>query len=461
MTKISIIDGGFLLTESHHSPKHVGALLILELPRGKGPAWLRKLLHEMKQAPPGFPFNQKLKAGNTLQQELEPDEHFEIDYHVRHSVLPRPGSDDQLLDVVARLHANLLDRERPLWEFHLIEGLSNRRFAFYTKIHHVLCDGITFAHWFNDSGSLVPEDKETHTIWQRDATPASHEDDDIGYTQMIMDGVKFLGGSIKTAIGVSTLSAKLLQRRFFEGDSNIVLPLSAPKTSLNVATGAARNLAICKYPLAEVRAIAKSQGASINDLIMTLCDLAVNRYFRETGHAPEEPLVAYMPVNLRTDNEQEDGNLISLIQVKMASEHDDPLVSLQQIRKSSKSAREVFSHAARPAIQIYTLLVALMSLGEEVLKLDKLLPPAINLVISNVPGSREKLYFRGAEVLDIYPVSTLPPMTALNVTACSYAGTFYFGLISGRTAIPNLKKLTACLDEAYSELGQLTGVIEN
>jgi len=455
MTKLPTIDVGFLLTESHHSPKHVAGLQIFRLPKGKGPAWLRKLLNEMRQVPPGYPFSQRLKK-DVIQPELEFDDHFEISYHVRHTVLPGPGSDEQLLDVVARIHANLLDRERPLWEFHLIEGLSGRRFAFYTKIHHVLCDGITFARWFAESGSRSATDMNSRPIWQRDETPGAGNDEDVSYAQMIIDGVKMLGGGFKTALGVSALSAKLLQRRFLDGDSNIALPLSAPRTALNVAPGAARNLTITQYPLEEVRAIAHSQGGSINDLVMTICDLAINRYFEETGQAPEEPLIAYMPVNLRHEKEQDNRNLISLLQVKMASAHEDPLAALQEIIKSSRSAREVFSGASRPAIQYYTLLVALLSQAEETLKLGKFLPPAINMVISNVPGPRKTMYFRGAEALEVYPISTLPPMTALNLTACSYVDTLYFGLVSGRTAVPDLQKLTNYLDEAYAELREIT-----
>jgi len=457
MTKLATIDVGFLLTESHHSPKHVAGLQIFRLPKGKGTAWLRKLLDEMRQVPPGYPFNQRLKK-DVIQPELEFDDHFEIDYHVRHTVLPGPGSKEQLLDVVARMHANLLDRERPLWEFHLIEGLSGRRFAFYTKIHHVLCDGVTFARWLVESGSQSATDMNSRPIWQRDEIPEAEDDEDISYAQMIIDGMKMLGGGFRTALGVSALSAKLLQRRFLDGDSNIALPLSAPRTALNVAPGAARNLTFTQYPLEEVRAIAHSQGGSINDLVLTLCDLAVNRYFEETGQAPEEPLVAYMPVNLRHEKEQDNRNLISLLQVKMASAHEDPLAALQEIIKSSQSAREVFSGASRPAIQYYTLLVALLSQFEETLKLNKILPPAINMVISNLPGPRKTMYFSGAEAVEIYPVSTLPPMTALNVTACSYAGTMFFGLVSGRTAVPELQKLTGYLDEAYSKLKELTGV---
>ena len=178
---------------------------------------------------------------------------------------------------------------------------------------------MTFGRWFNESSSLSQADKKTPPIWHRDESPRDI-DGDMSYAQMIVEGVKMLGGGVKTALGISALSAKLVQRRFFEGNLDIALPLSAPKTRLNVATGAARNLTITQYPLDEFRAIAKSQKVSINDVVMTICDLAVSRYCEEAHDAPDAPLVAYMPVNLRTDNDQEDGNLISLIQVKAGFE---------------------------------------------------------------------------------------------------------------------------------------------
>jgi diacylglycerol O-acyltransferase len=458
LTRLSLIDGGFLLTESHHSPKHVAALIILQLPKGKGVAWLRSMLDEMKQWPPCFPFNQRLKAQPGPLYELEPDPGFEMNYHVRHTVLPGPGNDRQLLDVVARMHANLLDRGRPLWEFHLIEGLSGRRFAFYIKIHHALADGITIGRWLENTSAHSATDLGTPPIWAHEENTGDREESGINYLQMAFDGVRLLGGGVKTAIGVAGLTAKILQRRFWEGDSRIALPFSAPKTPINVMPGAARKISITSFPLTAVKAIGKAQGASVNDVIMTLCDIAVSRYFDLHDDTPDGPLVAYMPVNIRTSEEEGDGNLVTLLQVKLASRHDNPLANLQEVRESIVSARNVYSGASRDAVQYYALMVALVSLAEEMLGLHKVFRPVENLVISNVPGSRETLYFRGAEQIGLYPVSTLPPMTALNVTVCSYAGTLYFGLIAGRTAVPDLDVLTSYLDDALIELADATGV---
>jgi diacylglycerol O-acyltransferase len=458
MTRLSTIDSGFLLTESHHSPKHIGALMVFQLPPGKGAAWLRKLLDDMRQFAPGFPLNQRIRSVAGIIFELEEDEHFELDYHVRHTVLPRPGNDRQFHDVLARLHANLLDRDRPLWEFHLIEGLADRRFAFYCKIHHALCDGITFGRWIDESTTTSAGDMSLRPIWARDEDPDDRDDHDVDYVQMITDGVKTLGGGLKTALGLSAITAKMVQRRFFDRDSHVALPLSAPRTSINVHTGAARAVSFTSYSLEDLRSAGRFAGASINDVVMTLCDMAVSRYFEAHGDAPEGPLVAYMPVNIRTGDNDESGNLVTLLQVKLASNHEEPLASLAEVRDSIVSAREVYSGASSTAVQYYSLMVALMSQFEEVLNLDKFLPPVNNLVISNVPGSRVKRYLRGAEVVGMYPVSTLPPITALNVTACSFAGTMYFGLIAGRTAIPDLDLLTSYLDDAFRDLTTATGV---
>lgn len=466
MTRLSTIDAGFLLTESQHSPKHVGGLVVLSLPKGKGPAWLRKLLAEMKEASPGFPFNHKLQPGSHLQPELVLDEAFDIDYHVRHTVLPHPGDDRQLTELIARLHSTLLDRDRPLWEFHLIEGLQDRRFAMFTKIHHSVTDGLTFARWFVASCSASAADRSTPPVWHQPPAAAGEVEDEPSLLQLLSDGVRLFGGGVATAAGLSTLSARLLLRRVFAREVTIPLPLSAPRTALNAVTGAARAFAITNYPLKEIKAVGKSRGCSVNDVLMTVTDLAVNRYFREHGSPVDDPLIAYMPVNLRAKEGQGDGpgggqgdgNLISLLQVCLAREHDDPLETLRQIHASSRGAREVYSSASRSVVQYYSLMVALMTLAEEYLKLDKWLPPAINLVISNVPGPRRHLYFRGARIESVYPVSTLPPLTALNVTANSYAGTLYLGLVAGRSSIPDLARLTEHFDEACAELKSLTGI---
>ena len=455
MAKLSLVDTGFLLTEAPNSPKHVACVQVWRLPKGKGSAWLRRLLADLKQGPAGFPFNQKLREKIPLQPELVRDPHIDMDYHVRHTVLPHPGDDEQMWKTVSRLHSNALDRERPLWEFHLIEGLSDRRFAFYTKIHHALEDGITIARWFSESGSAGPSDLATAPIWHGEKKRSWRRGKEPTYATLIGEGISVFGGGIRTALDMTTLTMRLINRRFFEKNRDVTLPLSAPKTPLNVVPGAARYLTATRFPLDGVKSIAHRQGVTVNDVLLTLCDLSLARYFEDRGEPLKDPLVVYMPVNLREKSDTETGNLVSLLQVRLASERSDPLEALHQIRASSITAREVFSGFGRPAIQLYSLTVALLSLFEETLKLDKVLPPVQNLVISNVPGPRQTLYFRGAEGIAAYPISTLPPMTALNITANSYAGVMHVGLAAARSAMPDLDRLAAHMDDVYAELDKI------
>ncbi|MEJ2400804.1 MAG: wax ester/triacylglycerol synthase family O-acyltransferase [Xanthomonadales bacterium] len=456
MSKVSLIDNGFLLTESPSSPKHVAGLQILRLPPRKGSAWLRSLLAQLKNEPPGYPFDQKLRYRIPLYPDLVEDSDIDMDYHVRHTVLPAPGDDAQLWKTVSRLHANLLDRQRPLWEFHLIEGLSDRRFAFYTKFHHALADGVTINRWFSESGSPSPDDRSAPAIWHGQKPAARVKGREPTYTELINEGIRVFGGGLRTALDMTTLGARLLQRRFIDGDFDITFPLGAPRTRLNVIPGAARSLTATVFPMDDVKRIAHSQEVTVNDVLLTICDAAVTRYFADKGDAPDEPLVAYMPVNLRTREDADAGNLVSLLQVRLASDREDLLNAMQEIRQASRTAREVFSGFGRPAIQLYALTVALLSLFEETLHLDRFMNPVNNLVISNLPGPPEPLYFRGAECLRAIPISTLAPMTALNVTANSYAGLMNVGLVAGRTAVPDIDALAAHLDGVFEELKELT-----
>ena len=457
MSKLSLIDYGFLLTESHHSPKHVGCLQTFKLPPRKGSAWLRQMLASLKDEKPGYPFNQRVSFSNPLQPDWVRERNVDMDYHVRHTVLPHPGDDEQLWKMASRLHSNLLDRERPLWEFHLIEGLSDRRFAFYIKIHHAMADGVTISRWFSESGAEDPKEMGSPAIWHGQKHRRGNKGKEPSYADLVTEGIKVFGGGVRTAMDMATLTVRLVQRRFLEGNRDITFPMSAPRTRFNVVPGAARNLTATEFALDEVKAIANDQEVTVNDVLLTICDLAVNRYFTDKGEPLNEPLVVYMPVNLRTKQDEEGGNLVSLLQVRMSSSQEDPLLALHQVSQSSVTAREVFSGFGRPAIQLYALTVALLSLFEETLKLDKVLRPVNNMVISNVPGPPKTLYFRGAESLRAYPISTLPPMTALNVTANSYAGIMHVGLVAGRTAIPDLDLLTRHMDEVFAEMKELAG----
>jgi len=452
MSKLTALDSAFLLLETREIPAHVAMLQIFELPKGKGSAWLGSMMDELRQHPPGAPFNLRVKTHLAGLPEMVVDQDFDIDYHLRHTVLPKPGNDEQLRNVVARLHGNLLDRDRPLWEFHLIEGLEGRRFAFYIKIHHAICDGATFAKWMSESTDLRRSHQPMKPIWERAIRQPSPTE------RPWLDTLQAPGNMLRTytnlGLGLGQLGAKLLRERFVKHDKNIALPLSAPSTALNAPLTPARNLAFTSFPLADLKAIGRPFEATINDVVLALCDAALRRYLGEQGQAPDKPLVAMVPVNLRVSGSTAEGNQVTALQVKLGGENEDPASRLRTVRESMRAARAVYSDIPSAASQAYSLLVTgLGALGMS-LKLEGIMPPPLNLIISNVPGPRETRYFNGAELQASWPVSGIAPMTVINVTVYSYAGDLYFGLISARRAIPHLQDLKLCIDEVFAEFQQ-------
>jgi diacylglycerol O-acyltransferase len=189
-------------------------------------------------------------------------------------------------------------------------------------------------------------------------------------------------------------------------------------------------------------------------VVLALCDAALRRYLGEQGQAPDKPLVAMVPVNLRVSGSTAEGNQVTALQVKLGGKNEDPASRLRTVRESMRAARQVYSDIPSAASQAYSLIVTgLGALGMS-LKLEGIMPPPLNLIISNVPGPRETRYFNGAELLASWPVSGIAPMTVINVTVYSYAGDLYFGLISARRAIPHLQDLKLCIDEVFAEFQQ-------
>ena len=446
--RLSSLDSLFLWVESREIPAHVAALQIYRLPKGKGSAWLQKLMTRLREYPPGSPFNLRLESGFDPRPQLVEDEDFDADYHLRHTVLPHPGSEEQLRKVVARLQGNLIDRDRPLWEFHLIEGLENRRFAFYIKIHHAICDGATFSKWMSESCSSSP-DANTPPVWARPRKRGTHTHRPWLESLQAPVGLARTGRDV--SLGLAKVAGRMVKQRYIDGNPDITMPLSGPHTAFNVELSASRNLAFSAYPVDELKAMGRSHGSTLNDVILAICDGALRRYLAEQGQIPEKPLVALVPINLRPPGDVVEGNYVASLQVKLGGEGQGPVDRLKTVSRTVRTAKELFTGLPMSAAQAYSFATAGIAALGQTFHLAGVMPPPINLIISNVPGPRETRYFQGAKLEAVYPVSGVAPMTALNVTVYSYAGTLYVGLISGRRALPHLDDLNLCMDEVYEE----------
>ena len=448
MTRLSAVDALFLAVETREMPAHVAGLQVFRLPDGKDSAWLQEMMAELREHPPGPPFDQRVHTSLTGLPELVEDEDFEIDYHLRHTVLPSPGNEEQLYRVLTRMHANLLDRDRPLWEFHLIEGLEDRNFAFYIKIHHAICDGATFSMWMSQSTERSPDDA-TRPIWERPRGRSGNRE--RPWLAALQAPASLLRKTGDVTLGLGKLAGKIINQRFLEGDDRLALPLSGPHTALNMRLTASRNLAFTHFPVDVLKAIGRPWGATLNDVVLAICDAALRRYLAEQGQVFEKPLVAMVPVNLRKPGEQSEGNFVTALQVKLGDPDQDPVARLQSIVKTMKTAKELYSDVPTAASQFYSFGTGLLAAAGASLHLEGIMPPPLNLIISNVPGPREPRYFNGAQLVATYPISGIAPMTALNVTVYSYNGELFFGLISGRRAMPHLSDLKLCLEEVFEE----------
>jgi WS/DGAT/MGAT family acyltransferase len=383
------------------------------------------------------------------------DEDIDIDYHIRSISLPKPGSNRQLQQYVARLHSSLLDRSRPLWEFFIIDGLRSGQVAFYTKVHHAGVDG--------QAGVALAKalfDLEAAGRAIRPARPRPRRGEyQLGIAELLTAAI---GNVLKQTANIAksapallkSVKAVLVPKADDDGRRSWALPkdmqLLAPKTSLNVAITNQRSFAARTVPLAEIKMISKTLGVSLNDVVMATVSGALRQYFKANDELPTKSLLAAVPVSLRAADDATANNQVSMMRMTLATDIADPLKRLQAIHAASgisKSQMEKIKGVMPtdfPMLAAPWLISGLASLfGRS--RLANVLPPVVNVAISNVPGIQAQLYFAGAKVVSYYPVSIPAHSVALNVTVQSYNGRLDYGLISCRRALPDIGELADML----------------
>jgi diacylglycerol O-acyltransferase / wax synthase len=451
MTRISITDYAFLLTETADSPRHVGSLQIFRPPEGFDGDFVGELIGELRQHTVGEPFNQRLEVSLTGRPRWVPDRTFDLDYHVRRSALPAPGSRRQLADLASRLHSFLLDREHPLWELHFIENLEDGCFAVYTKIHHAYCDGATLVRMAIGALSTDPDDLIVRAFWEmgpRDADENPERD--------IRAALTGVGGGLKSMLvmgkELSGLAARMALDRLGFSKSPLEVPFTAPRTALNGHISRARRIAGISLEIERLRAVARSTGTTLNDVVVTICDISLRRYLAHHAELPRSPLVAQLPVNLRRPGETSSTNILGIIPVRLAGVSRNPLKRLREVHRSTAEMKDALMGLSRETVMAYTLLIQGAAVVGDLLHISALAPPAGNILISNLPGSPVKLYIRGARLEEIYPISTIPPDMVMNITVFSYADRMFFGMIAGYDAMPHLPEIRTYLHEALEAL---------
>ncbi|OBK17083.1 WS/DGAT/MGAT family O-acyltransferase [Mycobacterium asiaticum] len=447
-------DSMFLFTESREHPMHVGGLSLFKPPAGAGPDFVREFYDRLvanDEFQPTFRKHPATIGGGISQLAWTFDDEVDMDYHVRRSALPTPGRVRDLLELTSRLHTSLLDRHRPLWELHVVEGLKDGRFALYTKMHHALIDGVSAVKLMQRTMSTDPDDTQVKAMWNlpRPPGPPSSKPARNPLTSLVK-----AAGSV---VGVAPSALKLARAALLE--QQLTLPFAAPHTMLNVKVGGARRCAAQSWSLDRIRSVKQAAGVTVNDTVLAMCAGALRYYLLEQDSLPDTPLVAMVPVSLRSEADADSGgNKVGSILCNLATDVEDPAKRIEIVAESMRQNKKVL--AELPSYQV----LALSALNMAPLTLAGVpgflsaVPPPFNIVISNVPGVGESLYYGGAQLDGSYPLSNIPEGQALNITLVNNAGNLDFGLVGCRRSVPHLQRLLAHLETSLKDLEQAVGV---
>ena len=455
MEQLSVVDSAFLGFESEESPTHVASLLVFDLPAHGKVSFPRDLYEKMrKYTEASYPFNQKVAMRRARLPSWETVQHFDIEEHLFYHELSSPGSRDQLHELVGTLHEGVMDRDRPLWEYHLIGGMKKRRFAAYVKVHHAYADGITLTSWLTSGMAGKASLKNCRPMWT--LAHGGRKSQATGEFHLIDAGKQLLNRQVEglqIMRGLAKIASQLVLEKTQLTHNAIALPYNAPDTILNNPLAPDRQLATASVPMERVGRIRKAARVSLNQVAISCIDEALHRYLSELGEPLEEPLVIAMAVSLRRNGRGQGdiGNEVCMVLVELAGQTDDPYVRLRDVGTKLRYVRHQVDELPGQAMMGYSMIVGVAGLAMEAAGAGKFLSPMSNLVISNVPGPRDTLYFDGAKLSEIYPVSTIPPENQLNITLNSYDKGLYFGLVATRK-LKNLSNLGEYIFEAFEHL---------
>jgi diacylglycerol O-acyltransferase / wax synthase len=453
MKLISPTDSMFLVGESREHPMHVAGLQLFRPPADAGPDYVREL-YQLVAAQDDFQPTFRKHPGRLLggisNVAWTFDDDVDIDYHLRRSALPRPGRVRDLLELTSRIHSTLLDRHRPLWEAYLIEGLNDGRFAVYVKTHHALIDGVSAQRLVMRALTTDPDDRDPRVPWtlgrSRNGSAVAHQRSGV---RQLVDTAGSLAALAPTTLSVAR--AALLEQQ-------LTLPFRAPRTMFNVPIGGARRVAAQSWPLARIRAVKHASGATVNDVVLAMCAGALRAYLTEQDALPDTSLVAMVPVSLRGEDEQDaGGNMVGTILCNLATAVDDPAKRLEVISTSMRDNKRVFAELPRTqALALSAFLVSGIAFNL-VPGFVSSAPPPFNIVISNVPGAREPMFWNGARLDGNYPFSIALDGQALNITLTNNGDNLDFGLVGCRRSVPHLQRLLTHLEDSLTALEQAVG----
>ncbi|MPZ34608.1 MAG: wax ester/triacylglycerol synthase family O-acyltransferase [Rhodospirillales bacterium] len=474
--QLSGIDASFLYLETPETPMHVAGLTYFELPPGFEGSFYRHFRRFFESRLHTIPIFSKRLAPSLYDLDhpgwVDADE-VDLDYHLRETALPAPGTEVQLEEVIGRLHANTLDRSRPLWQFYVITDLENGQGVLYSKVHHAAIDGGAGMAINKALYDVTPTPRDVPPVLPK-AAPANAAPSSPTAVDPVKGISDIMGNMMRqqlrmwqtaSEIGTAMTNAFLAKPgeagpkalSTLQSLVNQLPTLNAPKTPFNATITRERSYAARTVSLSDAKAIAKASGTKLNDVVMAICAGALRRYLQEKGLLPDKPLIAGVPISLREPGDTRQNNQVSGMLCSIATDIADPVERLKAILKSSSEAKQIagtfrdavpqdFAFVGAPILlQLIMLVYGRSGLADK-------LPMPMNVTISNVPGPPMPLYCAGAKVTALHPVSIPAHGAALNITVQSYMDALNFGLTADRRAVPDVGRLGDYLVDAANEL---------
>jgi len=455
LDRLTSVDASFLHQEGPESHMHIGAILLFEGPPPEFAAVLDHIRGRLHLVPR---YRQKLATPplDTGRPLWVDDPNFNLEYHVRHAALPSPGTEEQLLQLAARIASQQLDRCKPLWECWLVEGMAADRFALMFKTHHSLVDGISGVDLATVLFDLTPDQppppSQELEPWRAAPEPSPAELVVAGLRGFVNTTAQLTARAIAAAARPTlTLSAV---RDVAEGIGEIVWAglNPAPETPLNVDIGPHRRYAVVRQELADYKLVKDALGGTVNDVVLTVVSGALARWLRSRGVRTEGlELRALVPVSIRTKQDRGAlGNKLTVMRGPLPVYIGDPVARLQVVRKAMDGLKD-----SKQAVGAATLA-----------SVNNLAPPTIlaqasrlnfstrlfNLLVTNVPGPQLPLYVLGRRLVDLFPVAFLPRNHALAIAIMSYDGGIDYGLLGDYDALPDIDLIAEGIEDGLAEL---------
>lgn len=467
MNLLNPLDAAMMTAELVSSPMHVGAVLLLSPPADAGPDFVDRLhrdaLANEDSIDPRlrrYPHRGVDTAGIWVWRDVDT---VDLSRHCRRRRVS--GGHDVFWRLIGELDAERLDRSCPMWMSYLIDGLEGGRFAFYVKVHHTIIDGVAGFQMIADALSTNPMCRSMPPFYtdygQRPLpSPAS-----TGLLHRVVAPARLLAGLAASGAGLiervitgelSTVVASLVRH-------TTVLPLGAPRTRFNGRLGPSRAVCAGSWPKDRIRAVQRTAGVTGNDVINAVLAAVLRRWLGDRRELPTQSLVAICPITVRgrthsAAGNDDYGNRFGLWLCPLGTNLDDPAARLAMIHRSMSEGKDWVSKRGSAA----SLLTTAGSIAATVIFPMLPLPPKIrtgyNLPISHVPGPRDEMYFNGAHVEEMYPVSTVYDGQALNITTCSYADRIGIGFVAGADVLRDIDSLIPLTELALCELETAVGV---